>query len=114
LSPPARRALLREVAAVLRAVHALDAGGLRSAGLPPVTAGAAGLRARLEPNFADLVENLTSRPDRWPLDVAPSRVAEMALAANSRRVRVRRRSASSSSGADVRYELSGQGRRPRR
>jgi hygromycin-B 7''-O-kinase len=81
LSPPARRALLREVAAVLRAVHALDAGGLRSAGLPPVTAGAAGLRARLEPNFADLVENLTSRPDRWPLDVAPSHVAEMALAA---------------------------------
>ncbi|TQN43677.1 aminoglycoside phosphotransferase (APT) family kinase protein [Blastococcus colisei] len=81
LPPPTRRELLRELAGVLRVVHALDAGGLRTAGVLPVAEGAAGLRERLEPNFADLVENLTSRPDRWPLDVSPGHVAERALAA---------------------------------
>jgi len=76
-----RDALLSEVADVLRAVHAVDAGKLRSAGTLPTVDGAAGLRARLEPNFADLVEHLAGRPDRWPLEVPPDRVAERALAA---------------------------------
>jgi hygromycin-B 7''-O-kinase len=80
--PPAERtALFRAVADVLRTVHALDATDLRSAGTLPFVDGAAGLRARLEPNFADLVEALETRPDRWPLEVRPERVAERALAA---------------------------------
>jgi len=66
---------------VLRAVHALEAGELRSAGTLPTVDGAAALRARLEPNFADLVERLDTQPDRWPLEVRPARVAERALAA---------------------------------
>ena len=78
--PAARTALFRAVADVLRAVHALDAGELRSAGTLPTMEGAAGLRARLEPNFADLVEALETRPG-WPLEVRPGRVAERALAA---------------------------------
>jgi hygromycin-B 7''-O-kinase len=78
--PAARRALFRAVADVLRVVHALDADGLRSAGTLPTVDGATGLRARLEPNFADLVEALRARPDRWPLEVRPERVAELALA----------------------------------
>ena len=81
-SPPtARAALFSAVADVLRVVHALDADGLRSAGTLPTVAGAAGLRARLEPNFADLVEALETRTGRWPLEVRPDRVAERALAA---------------------------------
>jgi hygromycin-B 7''-O-kinase len=77
----ARAALLRELAGVLRVVHGLDAGELRSAGTLPTVDGAPGLRARLKPNFADLVEHLAGRPDRWPLEVPPDRVAERALAA---------------------------------
>jgi hygromycin-B 7''-O-kinase len=77
----ARTALFRAVADVLRAVHALDVDDLRSAGTLPSVGGAADLRARLEPNFADLVEGLETRPDRWPLEVRPGRVAERALAA---------------------------------
>jgi hygromycin-B 7''-O-kinase len=81
-SPPtARAALFSAVADVLRVVHALDADGLRSAGTLPTVAGAAGLRARLEPNFADLVEALETHRGRWPLEVRPERVAERALAA---------------------------------
>ena len=64
-----------------RVVHALDAGGLRSAGTLPAVEGATGLRARPEPNVADLVDRLAARPDRWPLQVPPDRVAERALAA---------------------------------
>ncbi len=79
--PAARRALFRAVADVLRVVHALDADDLRSAGTLPTVGGADGLRARLEPNFADLVERLETHPDRWPLEVRPERVAERALAA---------------------------------
>lgn len=77
----ARPALFRDLAAVLRVVHALDASALRSAGTLPTTEGAAGLRARLEPNFADLVDALATDPDRWSLEVPPDRVAERALAA---------------------------------
>jgi hygromycin-B 7''-O-kinase len=84
--PPAKRELLAEVAAVLRIVHALDAGGLGAAGPLPVDEGQAGLRARLEPNFADLAEHLSDRPERWPLDVPPERVAERALAALPRQL----------------------------
>jgi hygromycin-B 7''-O-kinase len=79
--PAARGALLRAVADVLRVVHALDAGELRAAGTLLTIDGAAGLRARLEPNFADLVERLETQPGRWPLEVRPERVAERALAA---------------------------------
>jgi hygromycin-B 7''-O-kinase len=79
--PAARAALFRAVADVLRIVHVLDADDLRSAGTLPSVDGAAGLRARLELNFADLVEALETRPDRWPLEVRPERVAERALAA---------------------------------
>ena len=46
--PAARTAPFRVVADVLRAVHALDAAELRSAGTLPTVEGAAGLRARLE------------------------------------------------------------------
>jgi aminoglycoside phosphotransferase (APT) family kinase protein len=77
----ARNKLLRAVAGVLRVVHSVDVGDLRSAGTLPTVDGAAALRARLEPNFADLVEHLAGRPDRWPLEVPPHRVAERALAA---------------------------------
>jgi len=84
--PPARAELLGEVAAVLRAVHAVDVNSLPVAGLLPVDQGAAELRARLEPNFADLVEHLAGRPERWPLDVAPERVAARALAALPRQL----------------------------
>ncbi|WP_222267338.1 phosphotransferase family protein [Modestobacter marinus] len=78
---PARAALFRGVADVLRTVHSLDAGELRSAGTLPTVDGAAALRARLEPNFADLVDQLATHPSRWPLEVPPDRVAERALAA---------------------------------
>lgn len=81
LPESARSRLLRELADVLRAVHGLDAGELRSAGTLPTVDDAVALRARLEPNFADLVEHLVGRPDRWPLKVQPDRVAERALAA---------------------------------
>ena len=74
-------ALFRELAQVLRTVHAPDGDDLRSAGTLPTVAGATGLRARLEPNFADLVEHLAAQPGRWPLEVPPDRVAERALAA---------------------------------
>jgi hygromycin-B 7''-O-kinase len=77
----ARAGLVREVAGLLRVVHSVDVGDLRSAGTLPTVDGAAALRARLEPNFADLVEHLAGRPDRWPLEVPPDRVAERALAA---------------------------------
>jgi hygromycin-B 7''-O-kinase len=77
----ARAALLRELAGVLRVVHGLDVGELRSAGTLPTVEDAAALRARLEPNFADLVEHLETQPDRWPLEVRPEHVAERALAA---------------------------------
>jgi len=77
----ARRGLLCAVAGVLQVVHALDVGELRSAGTLPTVDDAAALRARLEPNFADLVEHLAGRPDRWPLEVPPDRVVERALAA---------------------------------
>jgi len=77
----ARRQLLREVADVLRAVHALDTCHLQADGTLPTVVGAAGLRARLEPNFTDLVEHLAGRSDRWPLEMPADRVAELALAA---------------------------------
>jgi len=77
----ARVALFGELADVLRAVHALDAGELGAAGTLPTVDEAAGLRARLEPNFADLVEHLETQPGRWPLEVPAARVAERALAA---------------------------------
>ena len=82
LPTTSRRMLFRAIAEVLRVVHALDAGTLRSGdgGLPRVD-GVAALRARLEPNFADLVDGLAARPDRWPLEVPPDRVAERVLAA---------------------------------
>jgi aminoglycoside phosphotransferase (APT) family kinase protein len=83
---PARRELLADVAGVLRIVHTLDVGGLGAAGLLPVDEGAAGLRARLEPNFADLVAHPAGRPNRWPLDVPPDQVAERALAALPRQL----------------------------
>jgi hygromycin-B 7''-O-kinase len=79
--PAARTALFRAVADVLRTVHALDADDLRSTGTLPTVDGAAGLRARLEPNFADLVDQLEAHPGRWPLEVRPERAAERALAA---------------------------------
>jgi hygromycin-B 7''-O-kinase len=55
LPPPSRQVLFRAVAEVLRAVHALDAGDLQATGTLPTINGAAALRARLEPNFADLL-----------------------------------------------------------
>jgi len=79
--PPSRLELFGAVADVLRIVHGLDARSLQSDGTLPTVDGAAALRARLEPNFADLVERLADRPDRWPLEVAPDRVAARALAA---------------------------------
>jgi len=79
--PAARQALFRAVAEVLRVVHALDGDDLRSACTLPTVEGAAALRARLEPNFADLVDQLESHPSRWPLEVRPEQVAERALAA---------------------------------
>jgi hygromycin-B 7''-O-kinase len=82
LPPTSRRMLFRAIADVLRVVHGLDAGAIQPAdGTFPTVDGAAALRARLEPNFADLVDGLAARPDRWPLEVPPDRVAERALAA---------------------------------
>jgi hygromycin-B 7''-O-kinase len=78
---PGRRELIRAVADVLRVVHALDASHLQSDGTLPTVDGVEGLRARLEPNFADLVERMAGRPDRWPLEVPADRMAELALAA---------------------------------
>jgi hygromycin-B 7''-O-kinase len=74
-----RRAVLNEVADVLREVHALDLAGLQPAGLLPADDGAAGLRTRLEASLADLVEQLQSRAECWPLPVTPARVVELAL-----------------------------------
>src|SRR5215217_5305375 len=61
LPPVPRRELLRELTAVLRAVHAFDASDLRADGTLPTVDGAAGLRARLEVDFADLLERLATR-----------------------------------------------------
>lgn len=79
LTDAARRAVLNEVADVLRGVHALDLAALQPPGLLPANDGAAGLRRRLEPNFADLVEQLQHRTDCWPLPVTPARLAGLAL-----------------------------------
>ncbi|MGK5112851.1 MULTISPECIES: phosphotransferase family protein [unclassified Geodermatophilus] len=81
LPPVARQGLLRAVAGVLRVVHALDATQLQVDGILPTVEGGAGHRARLEANFADLVERLEQQRDRWPLEVPPARVAELAVAA---------------------------------
>jgi hygromycin-B 7''-O-kinase len=87
MPPPSRRWLFRAIAEVLRVVHGLDVDTLQSGdGSFPTVDGAAALRARLEPNFADLVDGLAARPDRWPLEVPPDRVAERALAALPRRL----------------------------
>ena len=87
MPPPSRRWLFRAIAEVLRVVHDLDVDTLQSGdGSFPTVDGAAALRARLEPNFADLVDGLAARPDRWPLEVPPDRVAERALAALPRRL----------------------------
>jgi phosphotransferase family enzyme len=64
----------------LRVVHALDAGGLRSAGALPTVGGgrpasSAGAERRRPGRPAG------GPPDRWPLQVPPDRVAERALAA---------------------------------
>jgi hygromycin-B 7''-O-kinase len=79
LTDAARRAVLDEVADVLREVHALDLAGLQPRGLLPADGGAADLRTRLEPGLADLVEQLQSREECWPLPASPARVAELAL-----------------------------------
>jgi hygromycin-B 7''-O-kinase len=79
LTDAGRRAVLNEVADVLREVHALDLAALQPPGLLPADDGAAGLRTRLEPNFADLVEQLQRKADCWPLAVTPARVAELTL-----------------------------------
>jgi hygromycin-B 7''-O-kinase len=76
-----RRELIRAVAEVLRVVHALNASHLQSDDTLPTVDGVDGLRARLKPNFADLVERLAEHPDRWPLEVPADRMAELALAA---------------------------------
>jgi hygromycin-B 7''-O-kinase len=82
LPPPSRRELLRAVADVLRVVHSLNDDTRQfDDGILPTVDGAMALRARLEPNFADLVEHLETQPDRWPLEVRPEHVAERALAA---------------------------------
>lgn len=81
LPPPSRRTLFRAVAAVLRVVHSLDTRSLQDDGTLPTVDGAAALRARLEPDFADLVDRLAADPGRWSLEVPPDRVAERALAA---------------------------------
>ncbi len=75
----ARAEVLGELAAVLRAVHALDPAGLVSAGLLPVDGGAAELRRRVELGLADLVEHLEAHPSGWPLAVTPAQVAAAAL-----------------------------------
>jgi len=85
-SRAARGKLLAAVAEVLRVVHGLDARALRAAGTLPSVESENGLRARLEPNFADLVERLATEPHRWPLEDPPDRVAEQALAVLPRRV----------------------------
>jgi hygromycin-B 7''-O-kinase len=79
LTDAGRRAVLNDVTDVLREVHALDLAALHPPGLLPADDGAAGLRTRLEPNFADLVEQLQRRTDCWRLPVTPARVAELAL-----------------------------------
>jgi hygromycin-B 7''-O-kinase len=87
MPPPSRRWLFRAIAEVLRVVHGLDVDTLQSGdGSFPTVDGAAAWRARLEPNFADLVDGLAARPDRWPLEVPPDRVAERVLAALPRRL----------------------------
>jgi hygromycin-B 7''-O-kinase len=79
IARPARSELLRRLADVLRAVHALDPAELVTSGLLPADEGVAGLRSRLEPNFADLAEKLEGRPASWPMTVSPSRVSALAL-----------------------------------
>lgn len=86
LAGPARAEVLRELAAVLRAVHALDLTALVPAGLLPVDADAAGLHRRVELGLADLVEHFDAHPGSWPLAVAPSQVAAAALDALPRRL----------------------------
>lgn len=79
----ARRAVLTELAAVLRAVHTLDPAAINRAlpvtGRVPVEADAAALRRRFELGFADLTEQLSARPGSWPLQTAPDELARRAL-----------------------------------
>lgn len=80
--PPARRArrdVLRELATVLRAVHATDVTALRAAVALPEDHDAVGLRRRLELRFADLVEDLDGEPGRWPLPMPAARVTARAV-----------------------------------
>ncbi|SDY81298.1 Predicted kinase, aminoglycoside phosphotransferase (APT) family [Modestobacter sp. DSM 44400] len=81
LTGPARRAVLAEVAAVLRLVHALDVPGLLPAGLLPVDEDADALRRRLALGFADLVDDLDARPRSAALPVPAAQVAGRALGA---------------------------------
>lgn len=78
LPAAARENLLGQLAQVLRVVHDLDAAAFPRGTLPTV-AGAGGLRARLEPNFADLVERFAERPATWPLPLPAREVARRAL-----------------------------------
>lgn len=79
---PARRPgpdVLRELATVLRAVHAVDVAALRVAVPLPEDHDAVGLRRRLELRFADLVEALDGEPGCWPLPIPAARVAARAV-----------------------------------
>jgi len=76
----ARSGLLGEVAAVLRAVHALDHDELGLDGLLPRDADGLALRRRLELGFADIVDALQENPGVWTLPGFPTEVAARAVA----------------------------------
>jgi len=78
----ARHAVLADLAAVLRAVHATDPANLdRELGDQPLPADqdAEALRRRLESGFADLVQRLDMRPAAWTARITPAEAARQAL-----------------------------------
>lgn len=75
----ARADVLHDVATVLRAVHALDPGGLQRAGLLPTDGDAAALRRRVERNLGDLIDHFDAQPEAWSLSISPAQVAAAAV-----------------------------------
>jgi aminoglycoside phosphotransferase len=81
ISAGARTLLVDDVAAVLRAMHSLDAQTADPEGLLPTDPDAAALRRRVELGLADIVDVLRETPDVWTLPVPPAEVADRAVAA---------------------------------
>ncbi|MGI8614485.1 MAG: aminoglycoside phosphotransferase family protein [Nocardioidaceae bacterium] len=77
----ARAMLVRDVGKLLAELHDVSTESLvGELELVPVDPDGHALRERLEAGFADLVDLLAERPQRWSFSVAPQDVAELALA----------------------------------